>query len=339
MRPIGPYPLAKRYQVTTGAVTLETIFLHVTKACNLGCAYCYFSASRPLRDEMSTIEFTPLWCDIASISPKKVIFTGGEPLLRHDIFALLEGLRDADTEHRITRCVNTNGHRVTSEVAERLVGLADEIGVSVDALTERNDELRGKGNFLNVMRAIELLRDVGLEPKILITVTRHTLPDLERLLCLLISQGLSQININRFRPVGRGNGRLDWCVSEAEVQDAVERVWQRLDPRNLPPSDKPKDGSQTTCGVGRFLNIMPDGDVFPCHVLTQPEFRCGNLRSDNLITICRRQGLIGRLAALDFDRLKQIDPQLALLTAKGACMGEVYARQASSPAWNATLGL
>ena len=94
--------------MTAETVPVQTIFLHVTKACTLRCAYCYFSASRPLPDQFTTIDFASLWYEMVSISPQKVIFTGGEPLLRHDIFALFEDLRDADTGHHITRCLNTN---------------------------------------------------------------------------------------------------------------------------------------------------------------------------------------------------------------------------------------
>ena len=78
------------------ALPVETVFLHVTKACNLRCPYCYFCASEPLTDEMRTDEFTRLWPDIVALRPRKVVFTGGEPFLRPDLLDLLHGLRRAD---------------------------------------------------------------------------------------------------------------------------------------------------------------------------------------------------------------------------------------------------
>ena len=104
-------------------VSLRNVFLHVTKACNLRCEYCYFSASRPMPDEMTAEEFNRLWPDMVAIRPQKVVFTGGEPLLRPDILDLLRGLRDADPYHLVLRCLNTNGHLVTRELARELVGL------------------------------------------------------------------------------------------------------------------------------------------------------------------------------------------------------------------------
>jgi MoaA/NifB/PqqE/SkfB family radical SAM enzyme len=152
-------------------VQLPNVFLHVTKACNLRCAYCYFSARKPLPDEMNTDEFTRLWPQIVALRPEKVVFTGGEPLLREDVLDLLRGLRHFDAQHHVLRCLNTNGHLVTPQVARALVGLADEVRVSLDAMQQRNDLLRGTGNFDAAVRALETYYAAGFEPKVLVTLT------------------------------------------------------------------------------------------------------------------------------------------------------------------------
>ena len=89
-------------------------------------------------------------------------------MLRADILELLGGLRAADPEHHVLRCLNTNGHLVTPELARALVGLADEVRVSLDALPERNDAMRGAGNFESALRALECYYAVGFEPKVLV---------------------------------------------------------------------------------------------------------------------------------------------------------------------------
>ena len=50
-------------------VSLRNVFLHVTKACNLHCGYCYFSARKPLPDEMTTEEFAHLWPEMVAVRP------------------------------------------------------------------------------------------------------------------------------------------------------------------------------------------------------------------------------------------------------------------------------
>jgi MoaA/NifB/PqqE/SkfB family radical SAM enzyme len=318
---------------TTEIVSLRNIFLHITKACNLKCSYCYFSARKPLPDEITTEEFARFWPQLVAVRPQKVVFTGGEPLLRKDLRDLLAGLRAADLEHHVVRCLNTNGHLVTPELARQLVGLADEVRVSLDGLRERNDALRGKGNFDAAVRALECYYAVGFEPKVLVTVTSVSLPDLEELLCFLIERKITRINLNGFRPIGRGSGHWEWQADAVEVRAAIQRARQRYDPDRLQPPEPPEPEVQSHCGVGQFLNIMPNGDVFPCHVLTDREFRCGNVREQSLLDICRKTGLLGQLAALDFQDMGRQDDRLTPLTRPGTCMGNVYARTRELPAW------
>jgi MoaA/NifB/PqqE/SkfB family radical SAM enzyme len=66
---------------------------------------------------------------------------------------------------------------------------------------------------------------------------------------------------------------------------------------------------------------MPNGDVFPCHVLTAPEFRCGSVRVQSLAEICRRDGLLGRLQRRDFGLAW--NERLGALAPIGHCLGEV----------------
>ena len=316
----------------------DSVFLHVTKVCNLHCSYCYFSARHPMPDEMNADAFTRLWPDMVALRPEKVVFTGGEPLLRRDIVELLRGLRDADAEHHITRCLNSNGHLVTPKLARELVGLADEVRVSVDALALRNDALRGQGNFAAAIRALETYYAVGFEPKVLITVTRQSLPDLEDLVCFLVERKFTRLNINAFRPIGRGAQHGDWGVSAAEVNAALKRAWKRCYPDRAEPPELPEmEGFQCNCGVGRFLNIMPNGDVFPCHVLTQREFCLGNVREESLLHICRRSGLLGQLADLDFRDMAREDDRVAKLAQRGTCMGNVYAQTSDAAIWREKL--
>ena len=282
-------------------IKLRSAFVHVTRACNLRCKYCYFSAGRPLADEMTAAELEPVWADLVALAPTKIVVTGGEPLMRPDLIALLAALRRADPVHGVLRCLNTNGLLVTPRVADELVGLVDEVRVSVDALAERNDALRGRGSFASAVQALDVLHARGFEPKALITVTERTLPDLEDLLCLLNDRGITRVNINPVRAVGRGRCRAAAGPDRVDVHTAVERAWRRCHPgREAPPT--PWSRTRRGCGVGSFVNIMPNGDTFPCHVLTQPAFRCGNVREQSLATMCTEGGVLSNLAAFDRSR-------------------------------------
>jgi MoaA/NifB/PqqE/SkfB family radical SAM enzyme len=318
-------------------VPLENVFLHVTRACNLHCRYCYFSARAPLPDEMTAEEFGPLWRDLAALRPKKVVFTGGEPLLRPDLLDLLRGLGGADPGHHVLRCLNSNGHGVTPAFARRLVGLVDEVRVSLDALRDRNDALRGPGNFDAALGALECYYAAGFEPKVLVTLTSVSLPDLDALLALLSERKITRVNVNPFRRLGRGSGHDEWVVEPGDLRDALCRVRQSSRPEKRPAAGSAGPAGPTHCGAGRFLNILPDGDVFPCHVLTDPEFRCGNVREQGLLEICRREGLLGRLQALDVADAAGADPQLAALARTTTCLGDLYAGTKALPVWRTSL--
>lgn len=335
----SPQPIDGSTPLAADAVPLQSVFLHVTKACNLNCSYCYFSARRPMRDEMSAAEFSSLWPQLVEANASKVVFTGGEPLLRPDIITLLSGLRNADPGHHVIRCLNSNGHLVTPTLAGELVGLVDEVRVSLDGFAKQNDVFRGAGNFDAAMRALEIYRAVGLDPKVLLTITRQTVPDLEEFLIFLIGRGFISINVHRFRPFGRGRKHEEWCASGVEIKQPIRRALARFGAAETAPPDSGEEDSRHHCGVGRFLNIMPNGDVFPCHVLIDPEFRCGNVRTQSLLDICRRTGLLGELAGLDFRTMARQEPGVMDLTRVDACLGAVYAGNRDLRVWRDHLSL
>jgi MoaA/NifB/PqqE/SkfB family radical SAM enzyme len=131
--------------------------------------------------------------------------------------------------------------------------------------------------------------------------------------------------------------RWEWAVNPTDVRAAVRRAWARCYPDQPAPPEPPEPDGCINCGVGSFLNIMPNGDVFPCHVLTQREFRCGNVREQSLLEICRRSGLLGHLQALGFREMARQDERLLPLIQPNTCMGNVYASTKSLPVWSDNL--
>jgi len=282
------------------APAVSNVFLHVTNACNLRCAYCYASADQLGRDELTTAEILRLWPDIVTIRPRKVVFTGGEPLLRPDILTLLEGLRDADPGHKIRRCFNTNGWLITEHIARQLVGLVDEIRVSIDALAERNDALRGAGSFEAAVFALDVCRLVGFEPRALVTITPTSLSDLQELICFLVDKKITRISFNVVRAIGRG-ARYEGCVVDLrEARATVREAWEQCFPGQPRPRQTPRSGRQVECGLGDFVNIMANGDVYPCHVLTHTRFFVGNVREESCSAITRRIRNFGESVASAF---------------------------------------
>lgn len=124
---------------------------------------------------------------------------------------------------------------MTRELARALVGLVDEVRVSMDALAERNDRLRGTGSYEAALRALDTLLSVGFEPKVLTAHTSVSAPDLEELVCLLLTRGITRINANAFRPLGRGAGHSSgWFVPGFAYPDTFRFALGGLGARGLP---------------------------------------------------------------------------------------------------------
>ena len=132
-----------------------------TNQCNLKCVHCYQDAEEVDERELSTAEAKKMIGEIARAGFKIMIFSGGEPLLRPDIYELVAhaascGLRPV---------FGTNGTLITDEVAVRLKEAgAAAMGISVDSLDPaRHDKFRGLANAYDLtMAGIEACKEAGL---------------------------------------------------------------------------------------------------------------------------------------------------------------------------------
>lgn len=269
---------------------IRKVFLHVTRACNLRCRHCYLSAGAPMPDELSTEEIIDLLPQLVELGPQKVIFTGGEPLLRSDLLTCLQALRRCDVDHNLIRAVNTNATLLTREHARLFIGLVDEIRVSLDGTQIIHDRMRGPGTFKAVHAALDLLQEFGFEPKVLVTITTENIQTIRDTVRALLARSVHRINLTLFRPAGRGGQFPALAPTQAQVEmlfESLRQEWPLVFPHAV---DVTSCGQQRDCGVGSFLNIMPNGDVYPCHVLIHPDFYCGNVKENRLVDQCAPQG-------------------------------------------------
>jgi MoaA/NifB/PqqE/SkfB family radical SAM enzyme len=301
-------------------ISIRAVYLHVTRACNLRCGHCYFDAGGPMPVEMSAADYATLWPQLAQLSPEKVILTGGEPLMRADLLSLLATLRKADPVRRMTVCLNTNGSLVTPSLARRLREFVDEVRVSVDGTEPVHDAFRGEGSLRAALDALSRFAVAGFVPRAVITATRTSLSCLDQTLLLLLRHGVTNIRLARFHPIGRGLAADAPAMDE--TGEAFRAAWSKVYPASK-TTEKPRaPQAPRHCGAGRYLSILPDGEVYPCHMLAGPEFRCGHVRCQRLEQICRRDGLLAGLQAADFDWLARQASGLGAHLGPGTCLGE-----------------
>ena len=288
---------------------LDTVYLHVTKACNLHCAYCYFGAGVPMQDELSTGELVAVLEDVRSLNPRRAVFTGGEPLLREDILQLAASSKPRGG---VELCLTTNGTLVGADNAAAMVEGFDEVRISIDGPVGPNDSLRGRGTHQKAMAAFQHVLNAGGDPVAFITVTSLNLAHLKEFMRSLLARGITRIHLAPLRLVGRATDESLLCEWE-DAKRAVDEFWQERFGLTLTGESR----ESFNCGVGKFLTVHPDGSVFPCHVLAFPEFRIGNVRERRLSDIYRDSRLMRRLRRLRFGDIPHCSE----------CFGESHPRE------------
>ena len=297
----------------------DTIYFHVTKRCNLRCDYCYFSAGVPMKKELSTKEAHSILESACLLNPRRVVFTGGEPLVRKDILELAQAFKNIGNE--IHLCIMTNGTLINEENAEDLVKNFDEIRISIDGLKGINDAMRGKGTFEKTMKAFRCLLNAGSDPVAFITVTSSNLHNLKDFMHFLLRNGILKIHISPLKIVGRAKDDKLLCDIE-EVKRIVDEFWYETFGLRLKSESK----EAFNCGVGKFLTVDPDGSVYPCHVLAFPEFCMGNVRKQSLDSIYHNSSLMNKLRNLHFSEIAQCAECFKELSQEGTCLG-VHAQE------------
>lgn len=281
----------------------ETIYLHLTRACNLRCEYCYISAGDDVQEiELSTQEIYPILRDVYKLRPQKVVFTGGEPLLRNDLVEIATFFKSLDKENTICLCINSNGTLINSENAVSLTKVFDEIRISIDGFEETNDKLRGQGSFKKAMNAFHEVLMAGGDPVAFITVTSMDISMIKDFMSFLLRKGVFHIHFSELNLTGRALGKSELACDIEEATKTVAEFWYETFGLKL---INRTNTNCVNCGVGRFITVYPDGSVYPCHLLSFPELYVGNVRESSLYSLFHCSEFLNKLRESDFCRIAE----------------------------------
>jgi len=196
---------------------------NITRACNLKCVHCYNdSGSSTARDELSTEEAKIVLDDLTQFGVPSVLFSGGEPLLRPDLFALLGYAR----ERGLRTVISTNGTLITSDVAKKITrhGVS-YVGISLDGIGEVNDKFRGvAGAFDRAVQGIKNCQDAGVRIGLRLTLTRRTVQDLGPLFDFLEEENIERACFYHLVPAGRGAGISSERLSLPQSRATIEMI-------------------------------------------------------------------------------------------------------------------
>lgn len=210
-------------QPTLAAERKPVLVWNVGRRCNLRCRHCY-SASQDLayEGELSTDEGKRLLDELAAFGVPVVLFSGGEPLLREDIYALI-----AHARARGMRAVlSTNGTLIDANAAARLKELGlSYVGVSLDGLEETNDHFRGvPGAFTQALQGIVHCREAGMKVGLRLTMNRGNIDDLPGIFALVQHERIPRVCFYHLVYAGRGNRIREEDLSHDETRRALDLI-------------------------------------------------------------------------------------------------------------------
>lgn len=220
---------------------------NITRRCNLRCVHCYSnSEARHYPGELNWEQMVDVVDDLARFEVPAVLLSGGEPMLHPQFFDLARLVRQRGL--RLT--VSTNGTMINEEVASQLkeIGVT-YVGISLDGIGETHDQFRGRqGTFEKVVGAFEACRSVGQKVGLRLTLTQHTIDDLDQILQFIEDKEIDRVCFYHLVYSGRGGDLTD--VKHEDVRVAIDKImdWTRLwvergRPREVLTVDQPVDGA------------------------------------------------------------------------------------------------
>jgi radical SAM protein with 4Fe4S-binding SPASM domain len=287
-----------------------------TAICNLSCRYCRASATAsPDPDELDTEEALAFIESIAPLQPM-LILSGGEPLLRPDIFQIARhavsiGLRVS---------MASNGTLLTAKAAHEIAASGiSRVSISLDgASAEMHDSNRGSGSFLAALKGVENLRGkVGFQ--INFTITRKNADDVPAIFALAKDLGAEALHFFFLVPTGRGQWKD--AISPERQEELLLKIEREQEnwPMEVHVTCAPqyarlaRPGSARRSGgclaAKRFVFVSRRGDIYPCGYFP---LRAGNIRENNFIDIwtnspllqdLRNKPLSGRCGRCSFGKI------------------------------------
>ena len=324
---------------------LRLVAWETTRNCNLACVHCRASATMgPHQGELSTEAALRLLDQIAEVGKPIIILTGGEPLLRSDIFKISR----YGTDLGMRMVMALNGTLITAKVAAQLVEAGiQRISVSLDGSSpETHDRFRQvKGAFEGTLKGIGLLKKAGLDFQINTTITKTNLDQISKIQQLAVDLGAMAHHIFLLVPTGRGKYIVDQEIDATEYESTLNWFYDQREktPLQLKATCAPhyyrilrqrakEDGLSINfqthgldavtrgClgGIG-FCFISHRGIVQPCGYL---DLNSGNVRQTSFAEIWYHSDIFSQLR--NYDKLKGKCGPCEYKRVCGGCRARAY---------------
>ncbi len=336
----SPHPHKEKKEATLRLVAYE-----ITRNCNLSCIHCRASATMgPYTGELDTPASLRLLDQIAETGTPIVILTGGEPLLRPDIFEIA----GYGTDKGLRMVMAPNGTLITETSARQMADAGiRRISISLDGATkESHDCFRGvDGAYEGALNGIRFAKEAGIEFQINTTITKTNLDQIPKIQELAVELGAIAHHIFLLVPTGRGKYIVDQAISATEYEQTLNWFYDQKEktPLQLKATCAPhyyrilrqrarEEGKSVTfqthgldavtrgcLGGTGFCFISHQGIVQPCGFLN---LNCGDITKTSFNDVWNHSDIF--LSLRNFDNLKGKCGKCEYRKVCGGCRARAY---------------
>ncbi len=274
--------------------SLPKLDLNVTNRCNLRCKHCAFDSGVQKYLELSLNKIRQILAGTKKLGGQRIDITGGEPLMRKDIPEIIHIAKSLGFKVELI----TNATMLTSKKLQiyKQLGL-DSMAVSLDGPDFNTPaEIRGitKQQYKYVLAAIEKILAIGIPLKINTVAFASNYKRLPELTKWCIRKGVVEHGIYYYTSIGRGEKSNLKSVEPSKWLAFIRKSLTGLSKKikvsiEVPFIEKNKlNGRPIACLADceqYHLQILPDGNVYPCAIMASYNLPLGNLHKDSIGTI------------------------------------------------------
>lgn len=222
---IEPTPLRQR--TPPGPV----VIWNLVRRCNLNCIHCYsLSADVAFPGELTTVEIMTVMADLRAFGVPVLILSGGEPLLRPDIFEISAAAKCLGFYVGLS----TNGTLIDAAMAQRIAAVGyDYVGISLDGIGAVHDRFRRQaGAYEAALAGVRHCQTQGIKVGLRFTMTERNVEALPAMLDLVEAEAIDKFYLSHLVYAGRGNRYRADDARHRTTRDAMdllfERCWQTI---------------------------------------------------------------------------------------------------------------
>lgn len=296
--------------MTHESLRLDVLTYYITFKCNMQCKHCWLNSPQSGYKYMEKMNINILrkaLKEISVLNIKRLVITGGEPLLFKDnILEILKLIKELSIP---SVSIETNGYFLDKDYAMKLSKYNDILlcGVSLDFANAKNFDLfRGITNaFDKAINAIKILKNMGINTGVMMSVFKDNIDEVPKVAEIAFKE--LKVDALKFNPIimmGRAKETLQHKLLDVQsilkfinVTKELIRQYKKVGVA-LPPALIGYYTSPYFCPYKRMIGLMPNGDVTICASFGFKGYVAGNIFSDNLYDLYASSPLFNKIRAL-----------------------------------------